>query len=241
MENSLEYTIFIRDFVENILLSLNMDYRNYISFNKKGSLLKEKVDCHNLDKTISYIAYNLLIKGKQEVYFYSKDGKIIISTNYDKEENMIDKIRLRFPRKIMSNLKRRKILNRLKRMNCLRENNYKDNNYAKYNLFIMELIKKDSEKLTKDYSAINSNIDKYTDQYILYREIRKRKNQKILVSYIFNKINKTLHRYLNITDNDNLVFVSQTLEELDLIESDLINNKKTINESLKAIYPNRIK
>ena len=218
MENSLEYTIFIRDFVENILLSLNMDYRNYISFNKKGSLLKEKVDCHNLDKTISYIAYNLLIKGKQEVYFYSKDGKIIISAHYDKEEKIIDKIRLRFPRKIMGNLKRRKILNRLKRMNCLGENN-----------------------LTKDYSAINSNIDNYTDQYILYREIRKRKNQKILVSYIFDKINKTLHSYLNITDNDNLVFISQTLEELDLIESDLINNKKTINELLKVIYPNRIK
>ena len=82
MENSLSYTLFIRDFAENILLSLNMDYRKYIDFNKKDSMLKTKIDYHNIDNTITHIAYNLLINGKQKIYFYEKNNKAIISLNY---------------------------------------------------------------------------------------------------------------------------------------------------------------
>lgn len=237
MENSLEYTLFIRNFVENILLSLNFDYKNYIEFDKKESLLKKKIDYHNIDTTISHIAYNLLIKGKQKIYFYDKDSKIIISMNYHKEEKVIGKMNLKFPRKIMSCFRRRKILYKLKKMNYLSSDNYKDNNYTSYSLFIMELIKKNSVKLTKDYSSVNSNSEKCTDQYILFREIRKRKYQKMLVNYIFDELNKAFHKFLNITDDDNIAFVSQSLGELYSIEDDLLSNKKKVSEILKMLYP----
>lgn len=241
MENSLEYTLFVRDFVENILLSLNLDYRNYINFSKKESILKKKVDYHNIDTTISYIAYNMLIKGKQIIYFYEKDNKIIISIDYHKEEKLVGKEKLIFPRKIMSYYKRKKILYKLKRMKFLNNDFNKDDNDMRYNLFIMDLVKNTSNKITKDYSSISSNTEKYTDQYILYREIRKRKYQKMLVNYIFDKLNMSFHKILSIKDKDDkMIFVSQSLEELNTIEDDLLNNKKNIKEILKILYPNRV-
>lgn len=77
MENSLSYTLFIRDFAENILLSLNMDYRKYIDFNKKDSMLKTKIDYHNIDNTITHIAYNLLINGKKKYISMKKIIKLL--------------------------------------------------------------------------------------------------------------------------------------------------------------------
>lgn len=240
MENSLSYTLFIRDFVENILLSLNMDYRKYIDFNKKDSMLKTKIDYHNIDNTITHIAYNLLINGKQKIYFYEKNNKAIISLNYHKQEKVIGVVTIKFPNKIMNSFKRKRILRQLKKMNYPRSDGYVDSNYSRDSLFIMNLIKDKSDKITKEYLSVNS-AEKCTDQYILYREIRKRKYQKTLVNHILDELNKGFHQFLNIKDcDDNIIFLSQSLEELDLLEEELISNKKTSDEVLKILYPGRI-
>lgn len=240
MKDSLAYTLFVRDFTENILLSLNMDYRNYISFNKKDSVLKNKIDYHNIDNTITYIAHSLLINGKQNIYFYDKNNKLIISLNYYKEEKMLGKTKIKMPNKIMNCFKRKRILSQLKKMNYPSGRIYNDNDYPRDSLFIMNLIKTKSDKLTKEYLSVN-NVEKCTEQYILFREIRKRKYQKKLVNYIMDELNKNFHRLLDITDSDdNIIFISLSLEELNLTEKDLINNRKTIDEVLKILYPGRI-
>ena len=156
MENSLSYTLFIRDFAENILLSLNMDYRKYIDFNKKDSMLKTKIDYHNIDNTITHIAYNLLINGKQKIYFYEKNNKAIISLNYHKQEKVIGVVTIKFPNKIMNSFKRKRILRQLKKMNYPKSDGYIDSNYSRDSLFIMNLIKDKSDKITKDYLSVNS-------------------------------------------------------------------------------------
>ncbi len=240
MENSLAYTLFVRDFVENILLSLNMDYGKYIDFNKKDSILKTKIDYYNIDNTINHIAYSLLIYGKQTIYFYNKNNKVIVSLNHHKEEKLLGKIKIKFPNRIMNCFKRKKILRQLKEMNYPSSDSYNDNDYPRDSLFIMNLIKAKSEKLTKEYLSVN-NTEKCTDQYILFREIRKRKYQKMLVNHIMDELNKSFHQFLNITDcDDNIIFISQSLEELNMLEKELISNKKTINEVLKILYPSRI-
>lgn len=240
MENSLSYTLFIRNFAENILLSLNIDYRNYIVFSKKDSKLKTKLDYHSIDNTITHIAYSLLINGKQKIYFYEKNNKIIISLNYHKQEKMIGEVTIIFPNEIMNSFKRNSILRQLKKMNYPKSDGYIDNNYSRDSLFIMDLIKNKSDKITKDYLSVSS-AEKCTDQYILYREIRKRKYQKMLVNHILDELNKSLHQFLDITDcDDNIIFVSHSLDELSLLEDELISNKKTIDEVLKILYPGRI-
>lgn len=58
---------------------------------------------------------------------------------------------------------------------------------------------------------------------------------------IKDKLNKNFHRLLDITDSDdNIIFISLSLEELNLTEKDLINNRKTNDEVLKILYPGRI-
>lgn len=240
MKDSLAYTLFVRDFTENILLSLNMDYKNYISFNKKNSVLKNKIDYHNIDNIITHIAHSLLINGKQNIYFYDKNNKLIISLNYHKEENLLGKSNIKMPNKIMNCFKRKRILSQLKKMNYPSSESYNDNDYPRDSLFIMNLIKTKSDKLTKEYLSTN-NVEKCTDQYILFREIRKRKYQKKLVNHIVDELNKNFHQLLDITDSDdNIIFISQSLEELNLIEKELMNNNKTIDEVLKILYPGRI-
>ena len=240
MESSLPYILFIRDFSENILLSLNMDYNKYIRFNNKDSILKKNLDYHDIDRTISHIAYNLLIEGKQKVYLYNSNNKIIISLDYCEEE-IIGTFKLKFPKNIMSCFKRKRLLYKLKKMNYLSNDNYMDSNYPRDSIFITELIKQKSTKLTKKYVSVNMDSRECTDQYILFREIRKRKHQKILVDYIINELNKNFHRFLGINSNDKLEFVSQSMEELELIEKELLENSKTIDEILKILYPNRTK
>lgn len=240
MKDSLAYTLFVRDFTENILLSLNMDYRNYISFNKKNSVLKNKIDFHNIDNIITHIAHSLLINGKQNIYFYDKNNKLIISLNYHKEEKLLGKSNIKMPNKIMNCFKRKRILSQLKKMNYPSSESYNDTDYPRDSLFIMNLIKTKSDKLTKEYLSTN-NVEKCTDQYILFREIRKRKYQKKLVNHIVDELNKNFHQLLDITDSDdNIIFISQSLEELNLIEKELMNNNKTIDEALKILYPGRI-
>jgi len=240
MKDSLAYTLFVRDFTENILLSLNMDYRNYISFNKKNSVLKNKIDYHNIDNTITHIAHSLLINGKQNIYFYDKNNKLIISLNYHKEEKLLGKSNIKMPNKIMNCFKRKRILSQLKKMNYPSSESCNDNDYPRDSLFIMNLINTKSDKLTKEYLSTN-NVEKYTDQYILFREIRKRKYQKKLVNHIVDELNKNFHQLFDITDSDdNIIFISQSLEELNLIEKELMNNNKTIDEVLKILYPGRI-
>lgn len=241
MQNSLEYILFIRNFAENILLSLNRDYHKYISFNKKNSVLEKKLDCNGIDNTISRIAYNLLIKGKQAVYLYDSDSKIVISLNYYKEKTMIKKFTIRFPTKVMNNFTRKRILINLKRMIYPQSNNFTDKDYTRDNLFIMGFMRHKSIKLTKNYVSVNVNSEKCTDQYILFREIRKRKYQKMLVNHIFDELNKQFHKALKIDEkDDNIIFVSQSLKELDEIEKDLLNNNKTIEEIQKKLYPSHI-
>ena len=240
MKDSLAYTLFVRDFTENILLSLNMDYKNYISFNKKNSVLKNKIDYHNIDNIITHIAHSLLINGKKNIYFYDKNNKLIISLNYHKEEKLLGKSNIKMPNKIMNCFKRKRILSQLKKMNYPSSESYNDNDYPRDSLFIMNLIKTKSDKLTKEYLSTN-NVEKCTDQYILFREIRKRKYQKKLVNHIVDELNKNFHQLLDITDSDdNIIFISQSLEELNLIEKELMNNNKTIDEILKILYPGRI-
>lgn len=241
MINSLEYTLFVRDFVENILLSLNSDYKNYIDFSMKNSILKTKIDKYNIDTIISNIAYNLLIKGKQIVYIYDKDDKLIVSLDYFDNEKMIDKIKLKFPSNVMTNNSRKKVLKRIKRMNIQNFENNTDSNYPRDSVFLMDLIQKKYIKLTKDYTSVNSNRENCTDQYILFREIRKRKKQTILVNYIFNELNKSFHRILQISEDDNMSFVSLSLKELDLLEDDLVKKNKKVEEILKKLYPHRIR
>lgn len=237
MKDSLAYTSFVRDFTENILLSLNMNYRNYISFNKEDSKLKNKIDYHNIDNTIIQIAHSLLINGKQNIYFYDKNNKLIISLDYYKEEKMLGKTKIKMPNKIMNFFKRKRILRQLKKMNYPSGQSYNDNDYPRDSLFIINLIKTKSDKLTKEYSSVN-NIEKCTDQYMLFREIRKRKYQKKLVDYIIDELNKKIHQLLDITDSDdNIIFISPSLEELNLAEKELINNRKTIDEVSKILYP----
>ena len=138
----------------------------------------------------------------------------------------------------MNTFKRRRILKQLKKMSYPNSDNYIDDNYPRDILFIMNLIKTKAAKITKDYLSVN-NSEKCTDQYILYREIRKRKYQKQLVNHIIDKLNKSLHKFLNITDcDDNIIFISHSLEELNLLEDELIGNKKTINEVIKVLYYN---
>lgn len=233
--NNFEYTMFIRDFAENILLSLNLDYKNYIFFNKEDGKLKNKLDCYELDQTITHTAYNLVLKGKQRLYIYEKDHKIIVSLDYYKSEKILGKIDIKLPKKVMTNSKRKRIIRKLKNMNYPVE--YKKYpEYARDNLYVMNLIKIESEKLTKEYVSVNFDSDKCTDKYILYREIRKREYQKILVEYIFLKLNQSFHKYLNVSIDDTLVFNSHTVEELKYMMDDLIYDKKTIKEIRNALY-----
>ena len=242
MENSLAYTLFIRDFAESILLSLNNDYNEYIKFNKNDGILKSKLDYHDIDTTISHIAYSLLLKGKQRIYLYDTGNKIIISLSYYNNEKMIGNFKIKFPNNVINNFRRKKILNQLKKMVYPYSDKYKDASYSRDMLFIMDLIKKKSDRITRKYLSVNNHSEKCTDQYILFREIRKRKYQKMLVDHIFNELNKQLHLYLNICDKeDNIFFESQSLEELNLMEQDLLNNNKKISEILKILYPWRYK
>lgn len=233
--NSLEYTMFIRDFAENILLSLNLDYKNYISFKKENGELKNKLDCYELDHTITYTAYNLVLKGKQKLYMYEKNGKIIISLDYYKSEKALGKIEMKLPKQVMTDFKRKRILRKLKCMNYPVE--YKQySEYARDSLYIMDLIKMESEKLTKEYVSVNFNSDKCTDKYTLYREIRKRKYQKILVEHIFLKLNQGFHKYLKVSTDDIVVFNSPTVDELNCMINDLLNDRKTIKEIRNVLY-----
>lgn len=238
MENSWEYTLFIKNFVENILLSLNCDYNKYISFNKKDSILEKKLDYSNIDNIISRIAYNLLINGKQVIYLYDKNTRIVVSLKFYENEKIDRKFTIRFPKKVMTTFTRKRILNSLKKMTYPQGDNVVDKNYPRDSLFLMNLMGKASLKLTKKYVSVNTNLEKCTDQYILFREIRKRKYQKMLVSHIFDELNKQFHKVLKIDDeDDNIIFVSQSLEELNKIEEDLLNDNKTVGEVLKILYP----
>ena len=240
MENSWEYTLFVKNFVENILLSLNCDYKKYISFNKKDSILEKKLNYSNIDNIISLIAYNLLINGKQVIYLYNKNDKIVVSLKFYKEEKIARKFTIKFPKKVMTTFTRKRILTNLKKMSYPQSNNITEKDYARDNLYLINLMGQASLKLTKKYVSVNTNLEKSTDQYILFREIRKRKYQKMLISHIFNELNQQLHKVLKIDDeDDNIIFVSQSLEELDKIEDDLLNNHKTIDEVLKILYPAR--
>ena len=128
--------------------------------------------------------------------------------NHHKEEKLLGKIKIKFPNRIMNCFKRKKILRQLKEMNYPSSDRYNDNDYPRDSLFIMNLIKAKSEKLTKEYLSVN-NTEKCTDQYILFREIRKRKYQKMLVNHIMDELNKSFHQFLNITDcDDNIVLIS---------------------------------
>lgn len=237
MQNSTEYILFIKNFVENILLSLNCDYNKYISF-KKNSCLAKKIHYKGIDNILSNIAYNLLINGKQQIYLYSKDDKIVISLSNYKDKMLIRKFKIKFPTKVMTTFKRKRILITLGKMVYPNNDNFMDKDYVRNNLFIMTLMRHKSLKLTKNYVSVNIGLEKCTDQYILFREIRKRKYQKMLVNHILDKLNKQLHKVLKINDKtDNIIFVSQSLEEMDEIEKDLLNNKKTVDEAQKILYP----
>ena len=138
----------------------------------------------------------------------------------------------------MTTFTRKRILNSLKKMAYPQGDNVVDKNYPRDSLFLMNLMGKASLKLTKKYVSVNTNLEKCTDQYILFREIRKRKYQKMLVSHIFDELNKQFHKVLKIDDeDDNIIFVSQSLEELNKIEEDLLNDNKTVGEVLKLLYP----
>lgn len=241
MKNSLEYTIFVRDFVENILLSLNLDYNNYISINKKNGLLKKKLDTYRLDTIITRIAYNVFIMGKQKIVLYEKNNKIIISINDDYDEKIINKFIIKCPKDVITFFKRRKLkraLNKMKYPTCINNN---DKNFQRDYLFIIDVIDFTFEKLTKDYLSTKASNDKYTSEYILFREIRKRKKQKLLINHIFNEINKQLHKSLNINDKDDVItFNSHSLKELDSLEKDLLNSNKTLKEiDNDLFYKNR--
>ena len=238
MTNSLEYTFFVHDFVENILLSLNLDYHHYIDFNNKNGILNTKVDCYELDHTVSLIAYNLLINGKQQVFLYDINDKVVISLIYSDKEKLLRKFVLKFPKQIMSDSKRKNILKKLKKMKYLDYGSCNDEKFPQYNLYIMDLVKRDYDVLTKDFVSIRDSSKSSTDFYYLFREIRKRKSQKILINYIFDKLNYHFHKVFNNLDSDDIIiFKSHSLEELNILEDDLLNNKRTVSEVNKKLNP----
>lgn len=236
MENNLNYIMFFRDFAENILLNLNCDYSNYLTFSKKSSKLKRILYDTRLDSVISNIAYGLIEKGYQRVYIYKSKDKVYLSISKYKEEKELGKFTLFLPMKIMNPIKRILILKELKRMNYLTADEYNDSEYPRDSLYIMELIRKKASKITKDYTSTNS-MDKATDHYILYREIRKRIKQTLLVNYILEKINKSIHKYINdIETDDYIIFNCLTIEKLQELESNLLNNKTTIKEINEILW-----
>lgn len=238
MNNSLQYTLLTRDFVEYILLSLNSDYRSYIKFNKKKSKLSNLLYLENFDCVISSIAYNTFIHGKQIVYFYEKDNKIILTLEKHVEEKLLGKTVIKFPKKIMNGWRRKRLLNKVGKMiyPTLSENENYDN-YCRDSVFIMDLINDDFDKMTKKILSINTNRSKCTDVYILYRELQKRKSQTILINSIFDSINSSLHKLLPIVDKSDIVsFDCLSLEELDDIEQKLLSGSIQINEVTNLLY-----
>src|SRR5699024_5014685 len=106
---------------------------------------------------------------------YDKNTRIVVSLKFYENEKIVRKFTIRFPKKVMTTFTRKRILNSLKKMTYPQGDNVVDKNYPRDSLFLMNLMGKASLKLTKKYVSVNTNLEKCTDQYILFREIRKRK------------------------------------------------------------------
>lgn len=238
MNNSLQYTLLTRDFVEHILLSLNSDYRNYIKFNMKKSKLSNLLYLEHFDRVISSIAYNTFIHGKQIVYFYDKNNKIVLTLEKHVEEKLLGKTMIKFPKKIMNGWVRKRLLNKVSKMvypTLSETDNY--DNYCRDSVYVMDLINDDFDKLTKRILSVNTNCSKCTDVYILYRELQKRKNQTILINSIFDSINNSLHKLLPEVDKLDIVsFDCLPLDELNDIEQKLLSGSTKINEITNLLY-----
>jgi hypothetical protein len=238
MNNNLQYNLLIRDYAEHILLSLNSNYRNYIKFGNKRGKLSKCLYLDNFERVISLIACNIFVRGQQKVYIYEKDQKNVISLDKHKGEKILSCFTIRFPKKIMCNHKRRKLLKKISKMNypILSENNNYDD-YCRDSLYIMDLIDCDFEKITRKILSVDSRKVKCTDIYILYREIQKRKSQTILVNTIFNKINENLAKSLNIEDeSDVIIFDCMSLEKLNDIEKSLILGNIKVDEVSNMLF-----
>lgn len=236
-----ELMIVIRDFCEHALLSLNRDYRNYLTVdNAKDSKILKLIDLDHLDNIITDIMEKMILKGNIYIYFYKSNKKIYIRTTpYEKEKEILKK-KIKFPSFIMNNLTRKRMIYKLKNIDSTKilGKNVSDVNYARNFVYMSKLANNEVLKITKGIHYNSSNTEIYSDIYHLYSVIRMKRNQLKFVNYIINFINENLNEILELKNKEKILFVGINEETLNNLEEKLLNSSDSLLNISNHLFNN---
>lgn len=228
MNNNPYYFSFIRDFASYSWYSVYPNFKT-LPLNRN-----ENISYRNISMVVEDAACELVKNGKAKIYISkgTNEAKLKISTK--DEGKSLANVELKFPKKIMSNFKRKIIVLKMKNMSndFLLDVSNKNIDFVN---FQYEKTNHKISKLTKDLDS-SYLIGKFTDFYNVYRSVRKIKNQIILVDYILDSLNVKLKDKFGIDDVEKIKLEKKySLEDLQTTEIELKENKISVQEAFSRI------
>ncbi len=229
-----ELESFYRNYSELILYLLCRDYNNFFSFKKSTkSKLSKHILTYNLSSVIEEICYYLVKNGKYTIYYEIKKEKKDTMINFlQKPILKHEKIDFTFPKFIMSNRKRKKVINSLTLLNS--NQIFTDNDDVLERMrFVGDMRNKaDIEigRLGKHFYINDNFYEYYNDYYCLYRKIKQSIEQRKLVDYVLEILNSKLIKIFNLKEDDIIIFNGLTIEKLKDLLCQLEYNTSTMSD-----------
>jgi hypothetical protein len=234
-----ELVIVMRDFCRNALISLNKDYHNYFVYTKGSkSKISKYFNFYDLDQIIEELIYKLFLNGNVKLYFYLEKNKLYLSEKKNDTDNVVLEKTFKWNLNFLSNNKRKKIINRLKKLDFSKfEQDYTDKYYLRNSLYVNKLVNNEVLKLTKEFLYLSINEKNYTDIYYVYSLIRMRKKQLLMVNHVVKLFNDSVKEALKIDDaEDNLVFNGLTMDTLNELENRLLAGSDTLKNITNCLF-----
>ena len=233
---------FYNSYGKYVLISSRLEFNDYFSYELKvKSKLSNALLNLDLYRLFTNICDDLIRNGKAHILFkISKNKKnnesfISIIPNTQFEVPHI-KVSFTFPKGILSERERKNTISKLSLLNPI--NLYSDLSNMENMRFANEMSKiaeLELGKIGEHYFSSQNSFDYYTDYYCIYRLIKLRINQRKLINYVLKTINRVFIKSLQLEDNDNLVFNGTTIERLESMLDELIDNK-SLNDIYKELF-----